>query len=110
VTNGTRLLVGVDGRSAQARRYRDLCLCFPDDLGCAAELSEAQRSLIRQAAALLVQSEHLQAAVLRGETVDNEHLTRLSNAATRVLAQLGIKKGKPAEPQTRLDAMLGSAV
>lgn len=92
VTNGKQLLANVDGRTADARRYRDLCLSLADDLGGAAGLTEAQRALVRQAAAMIVQSERLQSAVLRGELVDVEQLTRLANAATRILTRLGIKR------------------
>src|SRR5271156_2019745 len=67
VTNGKDLLANVDGRTAAARRYRDLTISLADDLGGAGTLSEAQRALVRQAAAMIVQSETLQSAVLRGE-------------------------------------------
>jgi hypothetical protein len=92
VTNGKELLANVDGRTAAARRYRDLCMSLADDLGGAASLTEAQRALVRQAAAMIVQSEKLQGEVLRGEIVDCEQLTRLANAATRILTRLGIKR------------------
>ena len=92
VTNGSQLLAGVDGRTADARRYRDLTMSLADDLGGAAELTEAQRALVRQAAAMIVQSERMQSAVLRGELVDIEQLTRLANAATRILSRLGVKR------------------
>ncbi len=92
ITNGKDLLANVDGRTADARRYRDLCMSLADDLGGASALTEAQRALVRQAAAMIVQSEKLQSAVLRGELVDVEQLTRLANAATRILSRLGIKR------------------
>lgn len=95
VTNGSQLLANVDGRTADARRYRDLTMSLADDLGGAAGLTEAQRALVRQAAAMIVQSERLQSAVLRGELVDCEQLTRLANAATCILARLGIKRREP---------------
>jgi hypothetical protein len=41
---------------------------------------------------MIVQSEKLQAAVLRGEIVDSEQLVRLANAATRILSRLGLKR------------------
>jgi trimethylamine:corrinoid methyltransferase-like protein len=63
-----------------------------DDLGGAAGLTEAQRALVRQAAAIIVQSEQLQGTVSRGEIVDCEQLARLANAATRILSRLGIKR------------------
>ena len=92
VTNGSKMIAGLDGRTAEARRYRDLCLSLADDCGGAANLSEAQRALVRQAAAMIVQSEKLQGAILRGEIIDCEQLTRLANASTRILTKLGIKR------------------
>jgi hypothetical protein len=92
VTNGKELLANVDGRTAAARRYRDLTISLADDLGGAATLTEAQRALVRQAAAVIVQSETLQGAVLRGELTDSEQLVRLCNSATRILTRLGLKK------------------
>jgi phage-related minor tail protein len=88
VSNGSKLMAGVDGRSAEARRYRDLCQSFADDCGGASALSESQRSLIRSAAALSVQSEKLQGAVIRGEPVSDEQLTRVANSLSRTLARL----------------------
>ena len=99
VTNGKDLLANVDGRTAEASRYRDLCLSLSDDLGGAADLTEAQRALVRQAAAMIMKGEMLQGAVLRGELVDCEQLTRLANAATRILSRLKAKpKAKPVSP------------
>ena len=108
ITNGKQLLAKVDGRTADARRYRDLTISLADDLGGAAGLSEAQRALVRQAAAMIVQSEALQAAVLRGELVDVEQLTRLANAATRILTRLGIKR-RPYNPTPSLHDYLAGA-
>jgi hypothetical protein len=105
VTNGKKLVAGLDGRSAEARRYRDVAVALGDDLGGAAALSEGQRALVRQAAAMIVQSEKLQSALLRGELVDVEQLTRLANAATRILSRLGIKRQARAAPQTLADRL-----
>lgn len=108
VTNGKELLANVDGRTATARRYRDLTISLADDLGGATGLTEAQRALVRQAAAMIVQSEKLQGEVLRGEIVDCEQLTRLANAATRILTRLGSKRSLAPTP-SRLDLMLNGA-
>jgi hypothetical protein len=48
ITNGRELLANIDGRSTEARRYRDLCFSFADDCGGARSLTEAQRALVRQ--------------------------------------------------------------
>jgi hypothetical protein len=108
ITNGRQLLANIDGRTADARRYRDLAASLADDFGGAAALTEAQRALVRQAAAMIVQSERLQSAVLRGELVDVEQLTRLANAATRILTRLGLKRSVVQSP-SRLDVMLNGA-
>ena len=92
VTNGSKLVAGLDGRSAEARRYRDLIISYWDDLGGVDRITEAQRTLIGQAATLQIQSERVQAAVLRGEQVNLEQLTRLANASTRILSRLGLKR------------------
>jgi hypothetical protein len=68
------------------------CLSFADDLGGAAGLTETQRALVRQAAALTVQSEALQGAMIRGESIDDEQMTRVSNALSRTLGRLGRRK------------------
>ncbi len=92
VTNGAKLLSGLDGRTLAARRYKDIAFSLADDLGGAAELTEAQRCLIRQAAALTVHSEQLQAAMLRGEAVDAKDIVAASNASGRILAKLGLRR------------------
>jgi hypothetical protein len=95
VTNGKELLANIDGRSTEARRYRDLCFSFADDCGGAAGLTEVQRALVRQAAALTVQSEKLQGAMIRGEAVDDEQMTRVANALSRTLSRLQRKRSAP---------------
>lgn len=93
VTNGRKLVAGLDGRSAEARRYKDLCLSLAGDLGGTSVMGAGQTALVRQAAAMIVQSEKLHGAVLRGEVIDTEQLTRLANAATRIIGAL--KRGRP---------------
>jgi hypothetical protein len=89
VTNGSKWLPGVDMRSAQGRRFKDLVRAFTVDLGD--ELSTAETALVRQAAALTVRAEDVQAALVKGGAVDDEELVRLTNAATRILTVLGMR-------------------
>jgi hypothetical protein len=95
VTNDPLLLRGVDGRSVVARRYRDVAIALADDLGGQGRLSEPSKILVRQAAAMTVQSK-----IVSGEDIDLEQLTRLSNVLGRTLQRLGLKKprAKPASP------------
>jgi hypothetical protein len=98
ISNGTRLLEGVDGRSASARRYRDLVESFTADLG-GFGLTNADMALVRQAAATTMRAEQLQAEIVRGDAVDSDMLVRLSNASARILAALRAKRpGKPTGP------------
>ncbi len=106
VSNGSRLLAGIDGRSADARRYRDVAFALADNLGGDDKLSEAERALIRQAAANIVASERLQGAMIRGEPVDLEQATRLANVTSRLLSRLGIKR-RVQEPPRLADALRG---
>ena len=49
VTNGKDLLANVDGRTAAARRYRDLRLSLTDDLGGAGTYpTQHRRTLLRR--------------------------------------------------------------
>jgi hypothetical protein len=65
VSNGTRLFANTDGRSSSARRFRDLVQSFEAEFD--GDLSEAVRSLIKQAATLLLKSQQMQEAVVRGD-------------------------------------------
>ncbi|WP_374470304.1 hypothetical protein [Phenylobacterium sp.] len=86
ISNGSRVLIGVDGRSAGARRYRDIVEDLSREIG--GDLSAAELLQVRNAATLQVLAEDLAAAQARGEAVDAEALTRAANGATRALAAL----------------------
>ncbi|SEE09125.1 hypothetical protein SAMN05519104_5181 [Rhizobiales bacterium GAS188] len=88
VTNGTRMLAGIDGRSEQGRRYRDLMRSFASDIGGLQSLNESEMAMVRQAAALTAQSERMQADVVNDAGVDAEQLTRLLNSQKRALGAL----------------------
>jgi hypothetical protein len=89
----------IDGRSMAARRYRDVVISLTDELGGEAVMTEPARILVRHAAALTVQAEALHARIVAGEAVDDEQMTRLSNALGRTLQRLGIKR-QPARTKT----------
>ena len=108
ITNGSELLRGVDGRSAEGRRYRDLTEAFRAEFGLGS--SEREMAAIRLAAALTVQGETLQAAIVRGERVAEEELTRALNAQARALRELRLmQKRRASRPAGRseLDAIAG---
>jgi hypothetical protein len=85
VTNGT-LLAHADGRSADARRFRDLVIAIEAEVG--GTLGELERGLVRQAAAVSLRTEQMQEALVRGEKVDDDALIRMSGEARRILSSL----------------------
>jgi hypothetical protein len=91
VTNG-RLLGEIDGRSATARRYRDLIAALIAEHGSEPTISEL--STIRAAAALIVKGEQLQCAIVRGDSVAADEVVRLSSEARRLLAGLQRKRDR----------------
>jgi hypothetical protein len=99
-SNGSTILDGVDGRSAEARRFRDLVMAFAADLGAdVTDLSEADAALCRHAASATMQSEALSRAVVNGEHVDTEQAVRAGNLLTRAMAALQ-RRRKPRSTTT----------
>jgi hypothetical protein len=69
VTNHKDLLPGLDGRSATARRFRDLVNAFVADMGGLDRCSEIRLGLLRRLAATTVQAEMLEARMVNGEAI-----------------------------------------
>ena len=97
VTNRTRLIAGVDGRSATARRFRDLIADYTRECG-GKDLSPAEAWLVRQAAAMTLRAEQLQAAIVLGQPVLADELIRLSSEARRILSRLRRRHSQKAPP------------
>lgn len=110
VTNGSRVLVGVDGCSAQARRYKDLIGILAAEVG--GGLTDAQHLQVRNAAALQLHAEELTAALVRGEPVNPEAITRSANGASRLIGQLIKAKASARKPKGDgvADYLAGKAV
>jgi hypothetical protein len=85
-----------DGRTIRSRRFRDLTESYAAELGD--ELTEADRGIIQQAAAVQIACEELQMALVEGRDIDSDMLIRLSSEHRRLLAGLGAKaaNNKPA--------------
>jgi hypothetical protein len=94
VSNNKRLFVEGAGKSAWARRYRDLLELHADDLGGASMLSEAQHSLIRRVATLEIELERLEGRLSEGNDVDLEVYGRTASHLRRMLETLGIERAK----------------
>jgi hypothetical protein len=98
VTNGSKLLVGIDGRSPSARRFRDLIQLYEAEIG--GELTEVERGLVKQAAALTLTAEGMQADIVNGKPVDPDAMIRVTSTAKRILGAISAKsaKNKPSGP------------
>lgn len=103
------MLQGIDGRSAGARRFRDICRSYEEEAG--GTVSEVERDLIRQAAGLTLRAEQMQAAIVRGEPIDNDQLIRISSTAKRILEAISAKAAKraPAEQPNLKDYLASKA-
>lgn len=91
LTNGR---LPIDGRSIQARRFRDLMRGYEGEFEI---ISELDRALVRTAATLSLKIEEMEAAQLRGEPMDAGDLTRLAGERRRTLADLR-RRGEATSP------------
>jgi len=95
LTNGSHVLPGVDGRSTWARRFRDLMQLHLADLGGEDAVSEAERSIVRRAAALMVELERMElkfATDEEAQAADLDLYQRTSNTMRRHLEALGLER------------------
>ncbi|MEQ8228604.1 MAG: hypothetical protein RIA64_11015 [Rhodospirillales bacterium] len=90
VSNGTDILAGIDGRSAVARRYRDIIQEISTDLG--GELTETQLQIARRAASLAIWCESQESMMANGGELNISEFTTATNALRRLLADLGYAK------------------
>jgi hypothetical protein len=110
VTNGTAVLLHVDGRSAWMRRFRDLIAAHESDLGGRDTLSEGQRAIVRRAALLQCQLELMETHIAQNDGVAGvkmiECYQRVSGAMRRLLESLGLHQGRKARDVTTLGDLL----
>ena len=98
VTNGSSLFVGtvdgrsIDGRTIQARRFRDVLEAILGDLGGRDSISEGEYQLARRATALSVAAEIEEAYLATGKSLDAEAYVKLVNGLNRTFASLGLKR------------------
>lgn len=64
VSNGKTMHSGVDGRSADARRFRDLVIALSEDIS---NPDEFARSLVRRTAGLIVEAERIEGLMVSGQ-------------------------------------------
>jgi hypothetical protein len=94
-TNGAKLLPGVDGRNAWARRARDVLQEHIADLGGHDNTSAAERSLIRRAAVMTTELEMLEkkfALAGMAKPDDLDLYVRASGNLRRLLESVGLQR------------------
>jgi len=94
VSNGNKVFVSADGRTAWAKRFRDLVADHASDLGGSDNLSQSQKALVRRAAALGIELERMEGDLAEGRAVDLDLFGRLSGHQRRILETLGIERRK----------------
>ena len=92
ITNGNALFEGIDGRSATARRFRDVLAEIVSDLGGPDRLSEGQRQIARRCAMLAVECEKLESLGVAGKPFDIEQYGQLTDRMGRAFQRLGLKR------------------
>jgi hypothetical protein len=93
ITNGhAAMLPGVDGRTAQARRFKDITAQIVADQAGLSECSEARLQLIRRFAASAVLAEQLEAQLARGKEIDVARHALLCSSLVRLAQRIGIDR------------------
>jgi hypothetical protein len=103
LTNGTHLPRGIDGRSAVARRFKDVVDSLTAELGGERALSVVELGTVRHIAALTVRAEQLQLSILRGQNINHDELIRLSSEERRALAALKRERRRKREQPAASD-------
>jgi hypothetical protein len=100
VTSGNTLFVlPVDGRTSEARRFRDIRNQLVADLGGDDMLGEGQRQLVRRVALLSWQCEMMEARAVVGEPLDLDQYGQLVDRLGRALQRIGLQRvARPAAP------------
>jgi hypothetical protein len=92
MTNGTALLPNIDGRSAIARRFKDITNGILADQGGADQCSESRLQLVRRFAAAAVLAEQMESRLANGEQIDIQEHALLCSTLTRLAQRIGIER------------------
>ena len=108
LTNGSKLLAGVDGRSPWIRRCKDVIRAHLADLGGEDNATAAERSIIRRVAVLTTELELIEAkfATANGASAaDLDLYQRTANSLRRLLEAIGLER-RPKDVTPTVDAYL----
>ncbi len=101
ISNGRALLPGIDGRSALARRFRDIAGQVATDLGGAERLSEVKLQLIRRFAGAAALAEALEGRLANGQQVDIAEHAALTSSLCRISSRIGLTRAMKKVPDLR---------
>ena len=92
LSNGTKLLPDLDGRSAMARRFKDIISAVLVDQGGADQCSESRLQLVRRFAAAAVLAERMEARLANGEEINIAEHGLLCSTLVRIAQRIGINR------------------
>jgi hypothetical protein len=92
LSNGTKLLPNLDGRTAMARRFKDITSAVLTDQGGADQCSESRLQLVRRFAAAAVLAEQMEARLANGEQIDIAQHGLLCSTLVRIAQRIGINR------------------
>ena len=92
LTNHVDLLPGLSGRSAPARRFRDLVRAYIADAGGIDRCSEVKLGLLRRLAAASVLAEAMEARAVSGAAIDVNEFCTLASTTVRLAQRVGINR------------------
>ena len=105
IGTGKDVLAGIDGRTAPARRFREIVGQLVSNIG--GDPSQAQTAVIQRAATLLVWAESAEAEFARTGELDIGSFTTATNALRRLLADVGLER-KTKDVTPSLDVYLAA--
>jgi hypothetical protein len=96
VTNGSALLVNIDGRSTWVRRCKDIIAEQLADMGGSDNTSAAERSIVKRAAVITTELEMLEARFAQAEgmatATDLDLYQRMAGNLRRLLEAVGLQR------------------
>ncbi|MDR3527399.1 MAG: hypothetical protein P4L57_08960 [Rhizomicrobium sp.] len=106
ISNGSRLTLFGDGRSAGARRFRDLITEFGGEIGGFTTLSATAQQIVRRLAQVSVELELMEATRASGAGIDPVGFCSMVNSQRRLLRDLeGLKSRFAPTPMTLAETL-----
>jgi hypothetical protein len=92
VYNAKDLLPDIDGRSANARRFKEIASAVITDQGSLERLSESRVQLVRRFAAACVLAEQMESQLVNGEEINIQEHSLLCSTLVRIVQRIGINR------------------